>query len=500
MNKDVKKFRAGFANPLVGLIIIGIILFIFLLALATSVVNIGASEVGIVAKKFGGGELPEGRIIAVDGENGFQAKTLKPGWHFWLWSWKYTITEVKDTDIKPGMVGIVQAKDGLALPAEDIFAPEWKDPKRMINDAAHFLSEGKGYKGPQLSVLKPGKYKINTKLFEVKQVPVTNIAAGTVGIIKSNVGPIVKSEDGLVDRGQRGIWRTPLLPQEYYLNTDAYEIKIIDTRQKKVSYTSHKEFGEGSLQPMRPITVRSKDGFTFPVDVRVTYRIKRENAPKVVANIGDDDLVLSKLITPTVRAIFRNNAEKVKALDYVQNRSQQEQQSTDELKKTLEKDGVSILAVRIGNVGDEQSLGSLLKTQTDREIALQEQTTFVEQQKAAEQEKALKRTQQEAEEEKVLATASYAVKVAEQEKQQRIIEAQAEAEMVKTIAEAKADAYKKISEVIGSDNAALLEIMKLVATEEIEITPDVMVGGAGAGVSDALMGTILKGMIKDSDD
>ena len=62
-------------------------------------------------------------------------------------------------------------------------------------------------------------------------------------------------------------------------------------------------------------------------------------------------------------------------------------------------------------------------------------------------------------------------------------------------AEAKAQAYKKISEVIGPDNAALIEIMKLVESGQIRITPEVMVGGGGSGMSDALMGTVLRGML-----
>ncbi len=85
--------------------------------------------------------------------------------------------------------------------------------------------------------------------------------------------------------------------------------------------------------------------------------------------------------------------------------------------------------------------------------------------------------------------------VAEQEKLKRIIDAQADAERIKLTAEAKALAYKKISEVIGPANAALIEIMKLVETGKIRITPEVMVGGAGAGMTDALMGTVLRGML-----
>ena len=476
------------------LILVAVVLIALFIVIATSIVKIDGDEVGIVEKKLFGGSLPEGKVLAVNGENGVQAQILAPGWHV-KWKWQYNVTQIKMTEIKPGLVGLIQAADGRSLPAGEIFAPEWEEPEKMLN-AEYFLGQGKGYKGPQLSVLSPGRYRINTKLFTISVVPVTNVTVGTVVVIKSNVGEAVDSKDRLVEVGQKGVWKKPLTEGKYRLHTKAYEVTPISIRQVKVSYTAEKEQGEGiGSQPMKPITVRSKDGFTFPVDVRMTYKINSKDAPQVVATVGDDALVLTKLVTPAVRAIFRNNAEKVKALEYVQNRSKQESQSTSMLKEELAKYGVTVLAVRIGDIGDEKSLGLLLKTQTDREIALQEQATFEEQQRAAEKQKELTKTRQEAEEEKRLATAMYNVQIAKQDKQKRIIDAQADAERIKVTAEAKALAYKKISEVIGRNNAALIEIMKLVEAGKIRITPEVMVGGAGAGMTDALMGTVLRGML-----
>ncbi len=478
----------------VTLILVAVVLIALFAIITSSIVKIDGDEVGIVEKKLFGGSLPEGKVLAVNGENGVQAQILAPGWHV-KWKWQYNVTQIKMTEIKPGLVGLIQAADGQSLPAGEIFAPEWEEPEKMLN-AEYFLGQGKGYKGPQLSVLSPGRYRLNTKLFTITVVPITNVTVGTVAVIKSNVGEAVDSEDRLVDVGQKGVWNKPLTEGKYRLHTEAYEATFISIRQVKVSYTAEKEQGEGrGYQPMKPITVRSKDGFTFPVDVRMIYKINSKDAPRVLANIGDDALVLTKLVTPAVRAIFRNNAEKVKALEYVQNRSKQELQSTLMLKEELAKDGVTVLAVRIGDIGDEKSLGLLLKTQTDREIALQEQTTFEEQQRAAEKQKELTKTRQEAEEEKRLATAMYNVQIAEQDKLKKIIGAQAEAELIKVTAEAKALAYKKISDVIGRDNAALIEIMKLVEAGKIRITPEVMVGGAGAGMTDALMGTVLRGML-----
>src|SRR5690606_36504955 len=141
--------------------------------------------------------------------------------------------------------------------------------------------------------------------------------------------------------------------------------------------------------------------------------------------VGDDQEGLRTVMDSAVRAIFRNNAEGVKALDYVKQRSHQESQSESMLKDELKAIGVTITGVRIGDVGNEETLGTLLKTQTDREIALQEQETFQQQQRAAEQKKQLTKTEQEAEEEKRLATATYAVKIAENDKEKQIIAVQA---------------------------------------------------------------------------
>ncbi len=496
MNWDGIPVRMGRFSILKGLgvLLVFIILAVLFLALS-STVYIAGDEVGIVQKKLFGRKLPAGQIIAVNGENGIQADLLMPGWHFWKFPWMYRIDKQRDMQIKDGFVGLITAKDGQSLPPDTVYAPEWDNPNKMT-DARYFLTEGQGCKGPQLTVLQPGNYKINTALFEIRNVPVLNVEVGQVAVIKSNVGPRVETKGRLVPIGKRGVWDTPLSQGKYFYNTEAYEVTSIDTRQIKVSYTNELEAGEKKEgQPMQPIDVRSQDGFTFPVDVRITYQVEPEDAPHAVAMIGGDELILSKVVTPRVRAVFRNNAEKVKALDYVKNRTAQQNQSLEMLREDLSKYGITILDVSIGAVGDEQSLGMLLKTLTDREIALQEQATFEEQQRAAEKEKALKRTVQEAEEEKRLATATYAVKVADEEKKQVIIKAQAEAEQIALVAEAKAKAYKLITDVVGADNAALLEIMKLVATDNIQITPDVMVTGGGSA-TDALMGTILKGMVE----
>ena len=479
--------------------VIAALIIVVMSVLFSSLRYVGESDVGIVVKNAMGPRLPAGKIIATEGEMGPQARVLPPGWHLWYWPVIFDIDTVRIIQISDGMVGLMTTTDGEPLPPDVIYAPEWSQEEfRGMLNAEYFLTDGGGYKGPQASVLKPGNYRLNTRLFDVVIVPLTDIEQATVGVVKSNVGEAVTDirGGGIVERGQRGIWRQPLLPQKYYLHSGAFQVTVVSTEAKVVRYTKAAASGEES-----EITVRSSDGFTFPVDVRVEYEIKPEDAATVVARFSGDHLLLAGRLNSAVRAIFRNNAETVKALDYVQQRSRQESQSLAMLAQEMIKVGLTITAVRIGDVGDEQTLGTLLKTQTDREIARQEQATFQEQQRAAEQKKALTRTEQEAEEERRLATARYEVKIAEEDKERRIIAATAEAEAIRIRAEAQAEAYRVVALQIGPGNAALLELLKIVGESGINITPRVMVIGGGngeaAGGSEmtALIGTMLDTML-----
>ncbi len=488
-----------------GLVLLAAIVFSAMFT-ASSFRHVGENELGVIVKNVGTRSLPPGQILAVKGEKGPQAKILAPGWHPWLWPVIYEVDIRPLIEIKEGFVGLLTTSDGKPLPKDAIYAPEWdKDVFQKMLQADYFLSQGNGYKGPQASVLTPGKYRINPKLFNVEMAQVTNIEKATVGIVKSNVGqtPDINITGGtaLVDRGYKGIWSTPLLPQEYYLNTQAYEVTPISTAKRVIRYTRLESQNTQTSAEEREITVRSMDGFTFPVDVRVEYEIEPSKAALVVANFGDDGDVLGERLNSAVRAIFRNNAERVRAMDYVQQRSEQETKSQEMLSVAMEKVGVTVTAVRIGDVGNEETLGELLKTQTDREIAAEEVKTFKQQQLAMEQQKELSKTQQEAEEEKRLATASYEVKIAEQDKLKKVIAAEAEAEAITIRAKAQADAFKVIAQQIGPGNAALIELLKIIGTEGIQITPRVMVSNAQAGDSPsdaqttALIGTMLDSMI-----
>jgi len=74
----------------------------------------------VVVKKFSKRALPVGRLIALDGEAGYQAETLPPGVHFAYWRWQYSVDKAPLTVIPQGEIGLVVAADGKAMGGERI--------------------------------------------------------------------------------------------------------------------------------------------------------------------------------------------------------------------------------------------------------------------------------------------------------------------------------------------------------------------------------------------
>ncbi len=70
-------------------IVASLVFYKIVLRFFFGMVIVPESKTGLVTKKFvlfgANKELPDGRIIATQGEAGFQAKTLAPGIYFWKW-------------------------------------------------------------------------------------------------------------------------------------------------------------------------------------------------------------------------------------------------------------------------------------------------------------------------------------------------------------------------------------------------------------------------------
>ncbi len=210
-------------------------------------VVIGDREVGIVSKKFSfnGKSLPPGDLIALNGEAGYQADTLPPGWHWGYWPLQYNVRKESLTIVPQGEIGLVIAAGGESNPPQRILGKITECDN--FQDARKFLKEG-GEKGRQLGILTGGSYRINTALFTVitasnatkhgmtaEQLKLYTIAPDKVGIVTTYdgvpiqdgeiAGPIIPNHDNFQNAqkfitagGRRGLQEQVLLSGSWNLN------------------------------------------------------------------------------------------------------------------------------------------------------------------------------------------------------------------------------------------------------------------------------------------
>ena len=144
-----------------------VVVFIFLpqMGWILGLIVIGEREVGIVVKKFSlRGDLPPGQLVALNGEAGYQADTLAPGWHFGFYPWQYGIRKESVVVIPQGEIGLIIANDGKSIPPDRILGKTV--PCDNFQNARDFLLGG-GEKGRQLGIVTAGTYRINTALFTI---------------------------------------------------------------------------------------------------------------------------------------------------------------------------------------------------------------------------------------------------------------------------------------------------------------------------------------------
>jgi uncharacterized membrane protein YqiK len=225
------------------------------------VIIVPDDSIGTVTKKFvifgANRNMPDGQIVALNGESGYQADSLPPGLHVGFWPWQYTIELVKFTMIPQGKIGVVQACDGIPLPSGRVIA---KDVDcSFFQDARAFLKGG-GERGPQMKVVPPGTYRINPLLFTVKLADAIEIPQGKVGVVEAHDGNALPSGrviakgvecDSYQDAhkffeqgGERGSQVKLIPPGNYRINPVLFDVQlasVVDIPENKIGIVTTKE-------------------------------------------------------------------------------------------------------------------------------------------------------------------------------------------------------------------------------------------------------------------
>jgi len=478
-------------------------------------------KIGLVTQKFvlfgDNKELPDGRIIATLGEAGFQAKTLAPGLYFWKWVWQFEVTMERFTIIPEGQIGLVLAKDGMAIPTGNILGQMVESD--TYQDATKFLNNG-GQRGRQTTYITAGSYRINTMLFDIsitdmiriqesmvgivttldglpiengqiagkmidglnnfqdfdkfiknggnrglqphgilagsynlnpwavqmEEIPMTEISIGYVGVVISFIGQDGHDLTGsdfkhgnIVEKGYKGVWLEPLGPGKYPINKYTMKVELVPTTNLVLNLASARSEAHNLDKNLSTITVRSKDGFPFNLDVAQIIHVPTTEAPKVIARFGNMVNLVSQVLEPTIGNYFRNSAQDSDVIAFLSTRKERQESANEHIKKVLDEYNVNAVDTLIGDIVPPESL---MKTLTDRKIAEEQKITYDTQKKAQETRQGMEKETAIADMQKDIVKAQQSVEIAERTASATVKKSEGDATGVKLAVGVETEATK----------------------------------------------------------
>jgi uncharacterized membrane protein YqiK len=201
--------------------------------------------------------MPDGRILARDvecdnfqdarafltnqGERGAQMAVIPPG--TWRINTLVFTTKIVDmATIPAGKIGVVEAKDGKPLSGGRIIGRHVECDS--FQDAQAFVDRS-GERGPQMSIIPQGQYRINPKLFTVTMEDVIDIPDNMVGIVTTKEGePLTSGEIAgqevaghdmfqnpqafVTNGGSKGLQEQVLLAGRYFINPRFATVEMIE--------------------------------------------------------------------------------------------------------------------------------------------------------------------------------------------------------------------------------------------------------------------------------
>jgi uncharacterized membrane protein YqiK len=439
----------------------------------------------------------------------------------------FEVSVVKQANIQDNMVGIVTTLDGDPLPEGAIAG-------KIIDNSTHknfqnfdmFLENG-GNRGLQQQIIQAGSYNLNPWAVQVEEMPMTEVPIGHVGVVMSFYGEEGVDVTGsnfkhgnLVSKGQKGVLAEPLNPGKYPINRYTTKVEVVPTTNLVLNWASARTESHNLDKNLSTITVRSKDGFQFNLDVSQIIHIPMTEAPKVIARFGNMNNLVSQVLEPTIGNYFRNSAQSADAISFLSSRQERQNEAKLHISRVLEEYNVHAVDTLIGDITPPESL---MKTLTDRKIAEEQQITFETQRKAQEKRQTLEKETAIAEMQKEVVKAEQGVMIAERtadavvkkqkgdsqavkiaaeadaesislrakaESTRITLTGKAESEKVLAIGQANAEAYRLAVDAMGKENFTSYKMTEEIGKSGIKLMPELLIqGGNGGGSSiDGLLG------------
>jgi uncharacterized membrane protein YqiK len=403
-------------------------------------------------------------------------------------------------------VGIVTTLDGIPITPGEI-AGEVIAGHDNFQNVQKFLNAG-GSRGLQEQILLSGSWNLNPWFVQVQQIPMTEIPIGYVGVVISYVGKAQVDVSGasfthgnLVNPGHKGVWVEPLYPGKHPLNIQIMKVELVPTTNIVLNWSARTERHSYDAK-LESLNVRSRDGFSFALEIAQIIHVAANNAPKVISRVGSMQNLVDHVLEPTIGNYFRNSAQNCTVLDFLTARSERQLEAAEYIRKALYNYDVNAIDTLIGDI---QPPASLMQTQTDRKIAQEQEKTYEVQKMAQTQRQQLVRETALADIQQEMVKSEQSVKIAELQASAQIQKATGEAESIKLRAigeaegiratgTAKAETYQAGVAALGGQSYTAMQLMQIIGDRHVRLIPDVMVGGnsgGGNGLVDGLLSMIL---------
>ncbi|MEH1871399.1 SPFH domain-containing protein [Nostoc sp.] len=402
-------------------------------------------------------------------------------------------------------VGIVTTLDGLPISAGELAGAIIGGHDNFQN-GQKFI-DGGGRRGLQEQTLLSGSWNLNPWFVQVEQVPMTEIPIGYVGVVISFVGKAHQDVSGaafthgnLVNQGHKGVWVEPLYPGKHPINSRIMKIELVPTTNIVLNWSGRTERHSYDAK-LASLTVRSRDGFAFDLEVAQIIHVGALDAPKVISRVGAMQNLVDHVLEPTIGNYFRNSAQDYTVLDFLTARSERQSEAAEYIKTALRAYDVQAIDTLIGDILPP---ASLMQTQTDRKIAEEERKTYEVQQMAQTQRQQLVRETALADIQQEMVKSEQSVQIADLKAQAQIKQANgeaegtklraiAEAEGIRATGNAKAETYQAGVEALGSQGYTAMQLMQIIGDRNVRLIPDVLVSGNGSnnGLVDGLLSLIL---------
>ena len=243
-------------------------------------------KIGLVMAKDGA-EIPTGAILARrvecdnfqnaelflqnKGQKGRQTNFITAG-SYRINTQIFTVSIAETTSIPENMVGVITTLDGAPI-EQGAIAGRNVDGHNNFQDFDAFLRQG-GNRGLQPQVVLAGSYYLNPWAVQVEVTPMTEIPISHVGVVISYIGQEGEDLSGdefkhgsIVAKGHKGVWSEPFGPGKYPLNKYIMKIELVPTTNLVLNWASARSEAHNLDRHLSTITVRSRDGFPFNLDV-----------------------------------------------------------------------------------------------------------------------------------------------------------------------------------------------------------------------------------------